>query len=282
LAAIAHNKLLIATAAVVCALLGTAYGLSRPKSYTATATLQIGQVNPNSPGFYSYVQSASALATAFSRAISSEPVLAAVQHELKLPPTQTVARLSASPILQSPALRVTAVGSTASAAMQLANAGANALVAYEGQSNSANPEANSLLHEYRAAALHLRNVEALLGVHEHSLSHFHSAPRNALAPYEATRNAAEIRLKALGVAYTAAVSSQAPRSGLVTLLAGATSASSARKAKVEQLAFIGFLVGLLIGCLIAVVRERRRAARHFVPAFASGTGGPGAHDSHLA
>ncbi len=76
LSAIGRNKLLVCGCAVVAALIGTAYGLSRPRTYTASATLQVGQVNPNSPGFYSYVQSASALATAFSRAISAEPVLA--------------------------------------------------------------------------------------------------------------------------------------------------------------------------------------------------------------
>jgi len=72
LSAIARNKLMICVFALVFALIGTAYGLSRQRTYTASATLQVGQVNPNSPGFYSYVQSAAALAGAFSRAISAE------------------------------------------------------------------------------------------------------------------------------------------------------------------------------------------------------------------
>src|SRR5665213_3234300 len=61
LAAIARHKLIVGLCAVALALIGAGYGLSRPKTYTATATLQVGQVNPNSPGFGSYVQSASAL-----------------------------------------------------------------------------------------------------------------------------------------------------------------------------------------------------------------------------
>jgi uncharacterized protein involved in exopolysaccharide biosynthesis len=258
LAAIARNKLLICVFALAFALIGTAYGLSRHKIYTASATLQVGQVNPNSPGFYSYVQSAAALAGAFSRAITAEPVLAAVQHELKLAPSRTVARLSAEPILQSPALRVTATGPSESSAVQLANVGANALIAYEGQSNSANPEAETLLHLYREASIKLRHAEANLERRAHGVSRKRGAPTGVLAPDEAEKNAAEIRMKAIGVAYTAAVSSQAPRSGLVTLLAGAASASSNHKSKVEQFGFIGLLVGVVSGCAAATLRERRR------------------------
>jgi uncharacterized protein involved in exopolysaccharide biosynthesis len=267
LAALARNKLMICAFALVFALIGTAYGLSRQKTYTASATLQVGQVNPNSPGFYSYVQSASALAGAFSRAITAEPVLAAVQRELKLTPARTVGRLSAEPILQSPALRVTATGPSEPSAIQLANVGANALINYEGQSNSANPEAETLLHLYRDASIKLRRAEANLERLAHSVSRKRGTPTDVLAPDEAEKNAAEIRLKAIGVAYTAAVSSQAPRSGLVTLLAGATSASSNRRSKVEQFGFIGLLVGVVIGCAAATLRERRRSARQLSAAM---------------
>ncbi len=93
--AIGRSKLLICAFAVVIALLGAGYGLSRKRTYTASATLQVGQVNPNSPGFFSYVNSASALATAFSRSVGAEPVLATVQQKLKIAPAKAVARLSA-------------------------------------------------------------------------------------------------------------------------------------------------------------------------------------------
>src|SRR4051794_40792263 len=67
--AISWNKGLVAAIAVLGAVIGLAIGMARPATYTASATLQVGQVNPNSPGFLGYVQSASSLATAFSRAI---------------------------------------------------------------------------------------------------------------------------------------------------------------------------------------------------------------------
>jgi len=264
LVAISRNKLIICVLAVALALIGTGYGLSRQRTYTASATLQVGQVNPNSPGFYSYVQSAAALATAFSRAISAEPVLAAVQHKLKLAPTKAVARLSAEPIPNSPVFRVIATGPTESGAIQLANVTTNALIAYESKSNSANPEAASLLHEYREASLDLQRADANVARVDHlnqSRGARRAASASGLAATEAERSTAAVRLKAIGVAYTAAVSSQAPRSGLVSLLAGATSASNALRSKVETLGFIGLLAGIVAGCLVAVWRERRRINR---------------------
>src|ERR1700684_577824 len=85
-AALARHKLAIAVVAIVCAALGVGYGLSRRPVYTASATLQVGQVNPNSPGFYGYVQSAAALASAFSRAIDAEPVLDVGRQKLGFTP----------------------------------------------------------------------------------------------------------------------------------------------------------------------------------------------------
>jgi capsular polysaccharide biosynthesis protein len=261
LAAIGRSKLVVCVFAVVLALIGTGFGLSRQRTYTASATLQVGQVNPNSPGFYSYVTSAAALATAFSRAINAEPVLAAVQQKLKLGPAEAVARLSAEPLPQSPAFRVIATGPTESGAVALANVTANAVIAYESQANSANPEAGSLLREYRNASLDLQRVVAALAQLEH-VSRIRKTPEAAsasvLVPARAARDTAATKLAAIGNAYTAAITSQAPRSGLVSLLAGATTASNDRSSKVEILGFIGLLAGTVIGSVVAVAREQRR------------------------
>src|SRR6202050_1665416 len=242
LTALSRNKLIVCVLAVALALAGTAYGLSRQTTYTASATLQVGQVNPNSPGFYSYVASAAALATAFSRAIAAETVLATVHQQLKLAPSQAVARLSSEPLPLSPAFRVIATGPTESEAVQLANVTANALIVYESPPHRANPEAPSLLHEYREASFQLQQAAA-------SLDHLDlrkgvSAEARAHASVE--KNAAEVKLRALGNAYVGAVTSQAPRSGLVSLVAGATSASSDHGSKVEIFGFIGLLAGVVI------------------------------------
>jgi uncharacterized protein involved in exopolysaccharide biosynthesis len=251
--AIARHKLLVCAVAAICAVLGVAYGLSRQPNYTASATLQVGQVNPNSPGFYGYVQSAAALASAFSRAVAAEPVLAAVQQKLKLPPSVSSARLTAEPIPVSPAFRVIATGPSRTAAVTLANVAAGALIDYESQSNSANPQAKALLHEYAEASFALQRANTSFT----RLAHDKRASVEARARAAAERTAAQVKVKAIGNSYVGAVTSQAPRSGLVTLLAGATSASSDHKSKIEMFGFIGLLAGIVLGCLGALLRERR-------------------------
>jgi len=251
--AIGRYKLIVLAVAAVCALGGIGLGLSRERTYTASATLQVGQVNPNSPGFLGYVQSATALATAFSRAITAEPVLVAVQHKLKLTSSQAAARLSAEPIPLSPSFVVYGTGPTAKKAIELANVAGNAVVAYESQSNSANPEAASLLGEYREAALEVQHASQHL-----NLSVKQHASANARAEAQAERNTALVKLKAIATAYSAAVSSQAPRSGLVSVLAGATSASNDRNSNGETFGLIGLLLGIVVGCGTAVVLEMRR------------------------
>jgi len=260
LTAIARNKWVVCAFAVLIAFVGTLYGLSRDRTYTASATLQVGQVNPNSPGFYGYVQSAASLATAFSRAIDAEPVLDVIQHKLKVSPSQATARLSAEPIPTSPAFRVIATGPTGPAAVQLANVAAGALVAYEGQSNSINPEAASLLHEYQEASFDLRRAVATAAQQSRSNPGYSSA----LAVAEAKQNAAEIKLRALGVAYTNAIASRAPSSGLVSLVAGAAGTSNDHSAKTQQFGFIGLLAGIVIGCVAAILLEWRRITRPLV------------------
>jgi capsular polysaccharide biosynthesis protein len=257
LAALSRNKLIIFACAVVLAVAGVAYGRSRPSTYTASATLQVGQVNPNSPGFFGYVQSAASLASSFSRSIDAEPVLAAIQHKLKLAPSVAVARLSAEPLPVTPAFRVIATGPTAGAAVDLTNVASKAVIAYESESNNANPEASSLLREYRDASVHLRRAV----VHLTHLSRDKHTSADALANAEAERNADLVRIKAISDSYVGAVTSQAPRSGLVSLVAGATSASSDHSAKIQRYGFIGLLVGIVLGGVVAVVRERLRNRR---------------------
>jgi hypothetical protein len=251
LSAIAHNKRIVAIFAVALALVGLGFGLLRETTYTASATLQVGQVNPNSPGFLGYVQSASSLATAFSRSSAAAPVLATIERRLALEPADATPRLSAEPIPLAPAFRVIATGTSEASSIRLANTAAGAVIVYENRSNSSNPQARSLLDDYRGAALELRQAEA-------QLSELGSSPDDpaVLLQAEAEKSAAQVKLKGISTAYVAAVASQAPREGLVSLVAGATSASSDRKAKIQLYAFLGLLAGLVTGCAAAVLRER--------------------------
>jgi uncharacterized protein involved in exopolysaccharide biosynthesis len=251
--AIGRHKRLVAAIALLGALAGIALGYVRPATYEAAATLQVGQVNPNSAGFASYTQSSSSLATAFSRAIAATPVLLQVNRRLRIPPERAVTRLSSEPIPLSPAFRVIATGPSATKAKSLANVAAAAVIGYENRSNSANPQAASLLTAYRHAALGLNRANAAVVA-----ANAGGSSDDVLAA-EAAQSAAKIRLKAIGATYIATVGSQPPREGFVSLLAGATSATSNRNAKMQLYGFLGLLLGLVAGCAAAFLSERRRS-----------------------
>jgi uncharacterized protein involved in exopolysaccharide biosynthesis len=250
--ALSRHKLAIAICALLFAALGLAFGLLRSPTYTGSASLQVGQVNPNSPGFVGYTQSASSLAEVFSRAIYAEPVLKQVETELGLPAAVAAERLSAEPIALSPVFRVVAEGPSATAAEKLANAASEAVVTYVGKSNSANPQSAALLHEAHEAAVGLRRAEA-------KVNHLAADSSAGLLEAEAARNVAKLKLEAISKSYVETVATQAPRAGLVSLVAGATTAESDRHSKAQLYAFVGLLVGLLVGGCIALLLERRRS-----------------------
>ncbi len=240
--------------AAVLAGLGIADGAGRKATYTAASTLQVGKVNPNSPGFYGFVQSASDLATVFSRAISAAPVLTTVHKRLRLNVNEVATRLSAAPIPASPAFRVIATGPTAQAAIGLANVAAHALIRYEAGANTYHPETKRLLSEYRAASLRLANATGRVSEAAHQYSLYpHAEQRTRLAHAEAIRGAASLQAQALASSYQ--LSAQSTTSGLVSLLAGAVTASSDRSSKMQLLGFIGLLGGVVMGCALAVLAD---------------------------
>ena len=149
-----------------------------------------------------------------------------------------------------------ATGPSAEGAMKLANTTANAVVAYEASSNSADPQAKALLAEYKEAALALHKAD-----HKVEKREANGSSEEALLHAEAELSAAKVKLQAIENAYVAAVTSQAPRQGLVSVLASATSASSDRKSKVELYGLLGLVLGLVVGCVAAFVRERRIGTR---------------------
>jgi D-serine deaminase-like pyridoxal phosphate-dependent protein len=139
-----------------------------------------------------------------------------------------------------------ATGPSAAKAKRLANVAAAGVIAYENQSNSANPEAASLLAAYRRASLELNEASAAV------------ASSGGSSQAKAEQSAAKIRLKAIAAAYVATVGSQPPREGFISLLAGATSAKSDRNSRIQLYGFLGLLLGLLAGCGVAVLRDRKQ------------------------
>lgn len=246
---------------MLVALAGVAGGFARKGTYTAAATLQVGKVNPNSPGFYGFVQSASDLATAFSRAIAAQPVLNTVHHKLGLAPAAVVARLAAEPIPNSPAFRVIATGPSERAAIQLANVSSRALIRYEARANTYSPESGRQLGAYRRASLELVHSKARV---KHLATQNAKSPSSALGlkleRAEATEAAATLRARALAAGYQQSAQSATTRD-LISPLAGAVTAESDHRSKIQLFGFVGLLGGLVIGCALAALWDRRSRSR---------------------
>jgi uncharacterized protein involved in exopolysaccharide biosynthesis len=257
--AIGRHRRLVLLCAVALAVLGVAAGATRKPVYTAASTLQVGKVNPNSPGFYGFVQSATDLAAVFSRAITASPVLDAVHNKLGLSPIEAAERLAAEPIPSSPAFRVIATGPSQPAAVALANVTSAALIAYEADANTYSPESQRLLDEYRGASMNLSNSVAAVNVAASAYALHPDPPAHAkLVQTQAARAAASLQTQALASGYELSAESATTRD-LISPLADAVSASSDRSSKIQLDGFLGLLGGLVIGCAIAVLYEQRRA-----------------------
>jgi len=261
--AIASHKLLVLLVGVVLAAAGIVVGVVRKPTYTSSSTLQVGIVNLNSTGVYGFVQSASALANVFSRSITAAPVLADVKSKLGVGPSEATQRLSAEPIPLSPSFRIIATGRSGPDAVRLANTASAAVIAYEANAASAtSPQTASLLSAYARAAAEVQKDAATVAQIAKTRK-----PRSAedaeLIRARTNLDSAQVRASALGSVYRGALVSEGtnPSSGLVTVVAGAVTASSDRNAKIELLAFIGLLAGLVLGAVVATLYEQRRAHR---------------------
>lgn len=267
-AALGRYKWLVLGLTVVLTICGLAIGYKRKPIYTANATVQVGQVNPNSPGFYGFVQSATELATTFSRAITANGVLSIIQHKTGLTPAQSSVRLSATPIPDGAAFSVIATGSTSQSAVSLANTAAAAMVTYEAAANSSASTTSSntaaIFNEYRGQSTQLAHDKAIVQKLQNNSSSNGSSPdptNPALVQAQANAGLAQGRANALAAAYTQALENQQPPGTMLSPLASALTASSDRKHKLELFAFVGLAAGLLIGSAIAVMLEQRRVRR---------------------
>jgi capsular polysaccharide biosynthesis protein len=252
LAVLAPVVVAVATAIVV--------GLVRNPEYRATARLNVGGINLNTPGALSGLALATqSLASTYSRAIQAQPIVQDVARDLSLSPGAVRSALSASPIPESSVIKVGATASSRRAAVALANAASSALVRYVRDLNANRPDSPVLLAKYQQAALtvlldgeRLRRLRALL---QRQPSAEHAV---AVQRADAVLQQDVLRREGFSKAYFDSVESTSTAS-LVQMMSRATTASSDRSSKLQLYAVIAAAIGLVAGLVLAMLLSAREA-----------------------
>jgi len=236
---------------------GVGIGLQRSPEYTAEARLTVGRLDVDPASLATFASATQSLASAYSRAVEARGVVDKVAASVGMSSDQVRGAISASPVPESPIIRVTATGNSSERAIALANATSGALVRYTTTLNRSATDSQQLLGRYRNAALRVSTLER----RRNRLASNAGRPE-ALNRVEADLETARLQASTLSAAYQ---SNQrgAGSSKLVDELTSATGATSDRWSKLQLLALAGGLAGLLLGLAVAMLRANRLARRSF-------------------
>jgi capsular polysaccharide biosynthesis protein len=256
LVAIVPVVLLVAAALVL--------GLKRPVTYSTTADLSVGHVFVSNPiGIPTVIEATQSLAAVYSRAINSSEVVQDAQRRLRREHAKAVAGgLSATPIPQSPLIKVSAQSRTESGAVALANAGAAALATYINRQVRDNEASTTIAARYLQASLaYRRSVEASKRLTRRYANDPTPANKAARDRADAATDTAQLRRDALSASYQGAVQGGTSSVG-VEVFRPATTPTNDRSRRLQILGFVGLLGGIAAGIALALLlasRDLRRA-----------------------
>lgn len=241
---------------------GAGLALLRTPTYTATARLAVGRIDITSPGALSgYAIATQALATGYSRTVTALAVAREVSEKTGISVKDVQSHVSGTPVPESPVFRIEGSAPNAKQAIALANAASYSLIRYAAKLNQNNPDSTRLYRRYKAAVLNRKLAKQQLNVARGDASARPSPQaEEELDVARAEVEASSLRVEALAKAYTASIQSQVATQ-LIQVVSPATEASSDRRSTFMIFAFIGLVIGLLVGAAVAFVRETRWNAR---------------------
>jgi|tagenome__1003787_1003787.scaffolds.fasta_scaffold20628138_2 capsular polysaccharide biosynthesis protein len=257
--AIRRYPALFATPIVFFVVLGGLLGYLRTPTYTATAQLSVGQLTITDPAAIgSVIQATQQLASVYSRAIDANSVQQDVLRRAGRDASGS--SLGATPLPQSPLIKVTAKSSSESKAVRVANAGAQALIGYA-QRFTRSGNVTVLFTRFRAAAL---KVAQLQHVVDRATRAFQGSPTDAnkreLDRAQADLEGAQVERDALKLSYQS--NQQTVRSApALQTFSVAAGASNDRWSKMQLLLLLGLIAGVAVGAALTTARLNRRVAR---------------------
>lgn len=236
-------------------------GLKRDAVYTATTRMNVGRLDSSSPGAVAGFSTATqALASAYSRAVHAEQVVASVAHQLGLSARSVNRRVYATPLPLSPVFEIKGRGRNPQAAIALANATASTLISYLTSLNRSNPDSPRLFRNFTTAALDVqRRARVTARLDRAAINSPTPGNRAAADQAHASLEAAVLYRETERALYQSSQQGQSSTS-LVQVLARATTASSDRSSRLELLLFLAVAAGLLLGLALATLQASRQMA----------------------
>jgi Mrp family chromosome partitioning ATPase len=199
---------------------------------------------------FAVTDAASGLASAYSRAVDATAVGRAVARDLRNDPAAASGSAAATPVPDSPIVKVTANASSARSAVRLANVTADELAKYINDLNASNTASQYALAAFSAATHRVARARATLVDAQRAVTALPTTDAKAqLESARAAYEVAELRQAAAKARFTSLQSGQQPS---LEPLRRATGATDDRRSKLELYGFAGFLGGMLAGCALAL------------------------------
>lgn len=238
-----------------------ALGMKRPARYEAQANLSVGHVYVNNPaGIATIIDATQALAAVYSRAIHSGEVLQDTRRRLG-EGSSVSGSFNATPLPNSPLIKVTAESSSARGAIVLANSSADALALYVNRQLRDNSASSTLSDRYRDASLTYRQaIDKRNRLSRRYARDETRANKDARDRAAAVADTALLRREALRASYEQAVQGGTASVG-VESFSRAAGATSDRRSMMQILVFVGLLGGLAAGAALALLRAARDIRR---------------------
>lgn len=249
--AIRRHPVLAVLPLVVLTAAGIALGLARSPEYTATSRMYVQVPSAEPSTLFAVTDAAAGLASAYSRAVAATAVSRAVARDLARDPAAAAGSSSATPVPDSPIVKVTGQASSERAAVRLANVTAAELANYINNLNTSSTASKYALAAFSAATRRVARARAKLVDAQQAVDALATdAAKAELESARAAYEVAQLRQSAAKLRFTSLQSGQQPS---LEPLRNATGATDDRTSKLELFGFAGVLAGALAGCALAML-----------------------------
>jgi uncharacterized protein involved in exopolysaccharide biosynthesis len=249
---------------IICALLlcagGVALGYAREPTYTSSSELLVGNLSVSDPSALpGAVGAARALAGVYARLLGANEVQNGISR--KTEGDEPLTSLSATPVVESPLIRITAESKSEEAAINAANAAGASLAAYVNELRSPGGQTSQLVKQYRNAQLaYSQKLDAFNQLTDQFGSNPTEEEQDQLDEAGADMQAAKLKRDSLGALYNRGQGIRLSQPNL-DLYERAAAASNDRSSTMQFTGAIGLVAGLILGAALATFRANRWARR---------------------